>query len=137
MMLTACGGAGDPQPAFPQESAAQTAVIQYDVDVCSATYTVHRDGTAQRTSQSQGCNTATITTTLPSSVASKLFADLQSAQPLSALPDAGPGVDTFASIGWNGEQSPDIIRANGTTSTIEQSLLNDIYAVVQQFPAQL
>ncbi len=126
-LLAACAGPAS----IPVESAADTAVIQESANTCATTYTVHRDGTAQRTVQT--CGSGTLNETLPPSVTSKLFSDLQSAQPLGALPRALT-VDTDLIIAWNAQQTPNIEGAG--TNVIEQSLLGDVKTIEQTFPAQ-
>jgi hypothetical protein len=135
--LSGCGGGVTPAPRggvpapFPVESAFDTAVIQSHGNACRTTYTVHRDGTAQRAVQS--CGSGTVNTTLSPTTVSKLFSDLQAAQPLSALPDALT-VDISVTVSWNDQQTPNI-QGSGTNS-IEDTLLKDINAVTGSFPSR-
>lgn len=126
--LSACGGGG--QPPFRIESAYDTAVIQTDMNVCNAMYTVHRDGSAQRVTQT--CGGGTVTETLPPTIVSTLFSDLQAAQPLSALP-ACPSVDTSIAVAWNGEQSRNISGPCIGTNPAEQTLAQQVSVVVTAF----
>lgn len=129
-LLAACGGgsAGLPKSYTP----AQTVVIEYGFNACVTSYTVHDDGNAQIAYSSQCPAQNAATAIVPSAVVSKLFADLQAAQPLNALPRALT-VDTSTQITWNGQQTPNIMPA---VNTIEQTLLNDAGSVVQAFPTQ-
>lgn len=124
--LAGCGGG---QPAFPAESAYDTAVIQTEINVCTTTYTVHRDGSAQRVTDT--CGSGTKTTRLPSSIVAALFSDLAAAQPLNALVRC-PTVDTSVTIAWNGQQSPNIGACTGSSSA-EQSLSGDVSVVITSF----
>lgn len=126
-LLSACGGGG--QPSFPVESASDTAVIHYTNNTCTVTITVHRDRTAQ--SQSNCSNWESTTTTLPPTIVSLLFTDLQAAQPLNALL-ACPAVDISMSISWNGQQSPNVGACTGT-NTAEQNLAYEIEDVITSF----
>ena len=128
--VAACGGGAS--PAMPKGyTSAQTAVIEYGFNACVTSYTVHSDGNAQL-SYSNECPLQNATSaTVPSAVASKLFVDLQAAQPLNALPRALT-VDTSTQIAWNGQQTPNIMPA---VNTLEQTLLNDAGAVVRAFPS--
>jgi hypothetical protein len=126
-LLCACGGGG--QTPFPVESANDTAVIHYTNNACSVTVTVHRDQTAQSTSNCS--NWKSTTTTLPQTIVSLLFSDLQAAQPLNALV-ACPAVDISMSIAWNGQQSPNVGICTGT-STAEQNLVSEIEDIISSF----
>lgn len=126
-LLSACGGGG--QPPFPVESANDTAVIHYTNNTCTVTVTVHRDQTAQ--SKSSCSNWKSTTTTLPPTIVSLLFSDLQAAQPLNALL-ACPSVDISMSISWNGQQSPNVGTCTGT-GTAEQNLAYEIEDVIASF----
>lgn len=129
-VVSACGGNGSSPTVFPSESPTYTAVIVASNNACNTSYTVHRDGTAQRVVQS--CGSGTLDETLPATVTSKLFADLQAAQPLDTLPQALT-VDTSTTIAWDSQQSPNIA---GNGNAIEQSLTNDAGAVTAAFPAR-
>lgn len=134
VLLCACGGGGS--TLVPKVyTAAQTAVIQSGENTCIITYTVHDDGTAERTSQEcSGVSGASNTDVIISaSIVSKFLSDIQNAQPLSELPRALT-VDTFVIVSWNGQQSPNISGANETAA--EQTLLGDVDAITQAFPTQ-
>lgn len=130
VLLHGCGASSKPVP-FRVESAYDTAVIQERNNACVTSYAVHRDGSAQKTSQNcQGDNGAKAIT-LGAQVAAQLFGDLQAAQPLSALPPC-IGVDTSTSIAWNGQQTPGIGACPGSTSS-ELALLGDVSSVTVRF----
>ena len=116
---------------FPAESAYDTAVILSTNNMCTSTYTVHRDGGAQRGAQNCGSENGTKTVTLAPEVVSLLFGDLQAAQPLNALPTC-IGVDTSMKIAWNGQQSPAIGTCSASTPT-EQALAYEIEDVIVSF----
>lgn len=125
--LYACGGG---QPPFPVESAADTAVIHYTNGSCTVTITVHRDRRAQ--SKSTCINYASTTTTLPPTIVSLLFSDLQAAQPLNALLTCPSGFDISMAIAWSGQQSPNIGSCTGTGIS-EQNLAYEIEDIVTSF----
>ena len=130
--VAACGGGAS--PAMPKTyTPAQTAIIEYGSNACVTSYTVHDDGTAQRSYSSECPPQSSTSVTVPGAVVSKLFADLQAAQPLNALPRALT-VDTSTQIAWNGQQTPNI-RGAGAKS-IEHTLMADVDTVVQVFPSQ-
>lgn len=122
-----CGGNNGPAP-FPVESAYNTAVIQTLSNVCTTTYTVHRDGSAQRATQSCGGGTKTLT--LPTAIVSNLFNDLAAAQPLASLQSCLT-VDTATTVSWNGQQSPNIVTPCG--SAAEQTLSQQLSTVITAF----
>jgi hypothetical protein len=125
--LPGCGENG----AVPRVYApAQTAVIVSTNNVCVTTYTIHDDGTAKRTSQACPQNAAK-SETLPITIASNLFSDLQTAQPLSALP-ACPTVDTSLTVAWNGQQSRNL-GACTISSPAEIALAEQIALVMTAF----
>ena len=126
-LLSACGGRG--QAPFPVESAFDTAVVDYANGPCTVVITVHRDRTAQ--SKSACVNWRSGTATLPPTVVSLLFSDLQAAQPLNTLL-ACPGVDVSTSVAWNDQQTPSIGTCAGT-STAEQNLAYEVSDVVTAF----
>jgi hypothetical protein len=126
LLLAGCGGG---QPPFPVESALDTAVIHYTNNTCLVTITVHRDRRAQ--SKSNCINYSSTTTTLPATVVSLLFGDLEAAQPLSGLVSC-PAVDISMTIAWNGQQSPNVGTCTGTT-TAEQNLAYEIEDVITGF----
>jgi hypothetical protein len=111
------------------ESALDTAVIHYTNNTCLVTITVHRDRSAQ--SKSNCINYSSTTTTLPATVVSLLFGDLEAAQPLSGLVSC-PAVDISMTIAWNGQQSPNVGTCTGTT-TAEQNLAYEIEDVITGF----
>jgi hypothetical protein len=131
--LSACGGAA--QPVFPIESPSDTATIQTSVNTLITTYTVHRDGTVQRVTQT--CcpqNTSSSrNATIPVSLSSKLFTDLQAAQPLRALP-SGLNSDFALIVSWNGQQTPNLEGVLSTPNAMEQTLLSDADAIAAAFP---
>jgi hypothetical protein len=135
LALTACGGGGG-QPPFRTESASDTALIRYTNNACVVDITVHSDRTAQSQSTCPA-NWLSTTTTLPATIVSPLFGDLQSAQPLNALlacPTSSgiPNQNVSMSIAWNGQQSPNVGTCTGT-GTAEQNLAYDIADVVVSF----
>jgi hypothetical protein len=133
-LLAACGGGGS-QPPFPVESAYDTAMIVSSANTSSTTYTVHRDGTAQRVWQSccpQNTSGA-LTKTIPVSLSSKVFDDLQAAQPLGALP-SGLNSDFALTISWNGQQTPNLEGVFSTRNAMDQTLLTDADAIIAEFP---
>lgn len=91
-------------------------------------YTVHRDGSAERSSPS-----GKVTATLSGSIVAKLFSDLQAAQPLSALPPT-IAVDTSLTISWNRQQTPNIIAPLNGANAPELALYNDAIQVEAAFP---
>ena len=130
LLLSACAGRSTAVP-FPSESAYDTAVIKSLNNTCTNTYTVHRDGGAQRVAQNCGSDSGTKTVTLAPEVTSLFFSDLQAAQPLNALP-ACIGVDTSIAIAWNGQQSPSIGTCSASTPS-EQALAYEIGDVIVSF----
>jgi hypothetical protein len=132
-LLAAWGGGGS-QPPFPVESAYDTAMIVSSANTSSTTYTVHR-GTAQRVWQSccpQNTSGA-LTKTIPVSLSSKVFDDLQAAQPLGALP-SGLNSDFALTISWNGQQTPNLEGVFSTPNAMDQTLLTDADAIIAEFP---
>lgn len=137
-LLSGCGGGAStaqPPVTFPVESAYDTATIQDGMNTTIKAYTVHRDGAAQRVVQT--CcpqNTSSPTTiAIPLSLSSKLFADLQAAQPLNALP-SGLNSDFALTVSWNGQQTPNLEAAFTSPNAAEQTLLQDADAIVAAFP---
>jgi hypothetical protein len=127
LFLAGCGGGG--QPPFPTESAFDTAVIHYVNNTCTVDITVHRDRTAQ--SKSSCSNWESTTATLPPTIVSLLFSDLEAAQPLNGLLSC-PTVDISMTIAWNGQQSPNVGACAGT-GTAEQNLAYEIEDVITGF----
>lgn len=134
-LLAACGGGANALTGGVSDrqsySGTHTAVLQVRNNASVAIYTVHDDGTAQRTWQNAPNNSSGSATIAPAAAA-KLFNDLQAAQPLNALP-AVMTVDTVMTVSWNGEQSPNIWGTGA--NTIEQALVGDVNAVIQAFPS--
>jgi hypothetical protein len=135
LLLAACGGGGSGQPSFPQESAFDTAVVEFSNNACMTTYSVHRDGTSQRGSQNCGATASAGTTNkvLPTPLTMKLFSDLQAAQPLNSLPN-GLNSDFALQISWNGQQTPNLEAVFSTPNAMEQTLESDADAIAAEFP---
>jgi hypothetical protein len=133
-LLAGCGG-GAGQPPFPIESAFDTATIADSINTSITTYTVHRDGTAQRVTRTccPQASSSPTNKTLPPAVVAKLFADLAAAQPLNALP-SGLNSDFALTISWNGDQTPNLKAGLPTPNATEQTLLNDADAIAAAFP---
>jgi hypothetical protein len=93
----------------------------------TSTYTIHRDGSAQRCQSENGTRTVTLA---PQDVAS-LFSDLEAAQPLNALPVC-PGPDFAINVAWNGQQSPSLGPC-GVGTAVEQALVSDIESITASF----
>jgi hypothetical protein len=133
-LLFGCGRGGATQPPFPPESAYDTATIEVDLNTTTTSYMVHRDGTAQRVTQTC-CPQSTSSPTnkaIPVSLSSKLFTDLQAAQPLNALP-SGLNSDFALTVSWNGQETPNLEAVFAMPDTMEQTLLNDADAIVAAF----
>ncbi|HET6893930.1 MAG TPA: hypothetical protein VFH72_00940 [Candidatus Baltobacteraceae bacterium] len=128
--LQGCSASSKAVP-FPVESAYDTAVVHILSLDCTTTYTVHRDGSAQRFAQGCKSENGTRTVTFTRQDVASLFSDLEAAQPLNALPVC-PGPDFAINVAWNGQQSPSLGPCFVGTP-IEQALVNDIESITVRF----
>jgi len=128
--LHGCGASSKAVP-FPLESAYDTAVIHILGLNCTSTYTVHRDGSAQRFAQGCQSENGTKTVTLARQDVASIFSDLEAAQPLNALPVC-PGPDFAINVAWNGQQSPSLGPC-GVGTAVEQALVSDIESITASF----
>lgn len=131
LALAGCGGAGSsPQPVptvAPRFTVTFTRMSGGLGIFPTETITVRDNGWATKT-----VNGATSYVEVPAALSAQVFADVQAAQPLSALPFGGYPDFAIVTVSEQGQTSPDINPGDG--SATEAALLGDFINLTKLFP---